>query len=177
MKVTVINECGFKESILGFSLSYNTSLERSESLLPKYAFGIPGENKFLESIVIWVDVNAPLFFWTEFDTYRVGITKQSESTMHTLKKSKLTNENFENTISEPFLHHLNNLIDLDASVDYIKSMLPSGFLQRRIVSMNYKCLQNIYNQRHNHRLPQWLYFCTEMLHNIEHPEFIVNKKP
>ena len=179
MKVKVLSESGYNEAVLGFSLSYNTTIERTKTILPKYAFGIPGENKFLESIVLWIDINAPLFLWTEFDTYRVGITKQSESTMHTLAKTELTFDNFEYSFLEFYLAYLNltrkEVLNGNITIDNLKSVLPSGFLQRRIVSMNYKCLQNIYNQRRNHRLPQWKYFCTEMLHQIEHPEFIIKE--
>ena len=176
MNIKVLNEAGYEAAVLGFSLSYNTSLERTKSILPKYAFGIPGENKFLESIQIWIDINAPVFWWVEFDTYRVGITKQSESTMHTLKKSKLTRDNFEYVINFEQLDYLNAMIENGGTpIEILKNCLPTGFLQRRIVSMNYKCLQNIYNQRHNHRLPQWKYFCSEMLKQIEHPEFIIKE--
>lgn len=183
MKVTKIKETGYDEAVLGFSLSYNTSIERVKQILPKYAFGIPGEGKFLEQMLLYVDVIAPRFWWSEADTYRVGTCKQSESTMHTIAKKFLTQDNFEYPIFDVTLVKLNELItqyktETDREVKAglfigIKDNLPEGFLQRRVWMFSYKTLQNIYYQRYNHRLPQWKYFCDSLLMQIEHPEFIV----
>lgn len=176
MEVILLKEYGYEESALGFSLSYNTSIERAKALFPKYAFGVPGENKFLESIYIWLDVKAPRYWWQEADTYRVGSSKQSESTMHTLGKRKLTEKDFEPAISNIILNDINEILDdyrdKLISLEILKAQLPEGFLQRRIWTLNYKCLQNIYNQRKTHRLPQWTFFCQNILKQIEHPEFI-----
>ncbi len=183
MKVFKIRETGYDNAVLGFSLSYNTSIERVEQILHKYAFGIPGEGKFLEQIMLWIDVTAPRFWWSEADTYRVGTCKQSESTMHTITKKILTQDNFEDYIFEETLNGLNDLIDrykIETNKDLkkelfrkIKNNLPEGFLQRRIWMFSYKTLQNIYIQRYNHLLPQWKYFCDTLLAQIEHPEFIM----
>jgi hypothetical protein len=179
MEVIKLKEAGYEEAVLGFSLSYNSTIERAKELLPKYAFSKPGENKFLESIQVWLDINAPRFWWQEFDTYRVGITKQSESTMHTLTKKEVTQADFEMEIPWYIVENLNYLLNRyrqdgkeEEMFVRIKTNLPEGFLQRRIVNTNYKCLQNIYNQRFNHRLPQWKYFCNELLIQLDHPEFI-----
>jgi len=186
MQVKILKECGYDESVLGFSLSYNSTIERAKEILPKYAFGIPGENKFLESIYLWIDVTAPRFWWQEADTYRLT-TKQSESTMHTLKKCNLTLDNFEDSSLnhnlkmmrwgfEKYLEYINNLLEGNLmSLSDIKCLLPEGFLQRRIWVMNYKCLQNIINQRKNHKLPQWHYFIDEILKQVEHPEFLIKE--
>lgn len=186
MKVAVIRECGYEEAVLGFSLSYNTSIERAKEILPKYAFGVPGENKFLESITIWLDITAPRYWWQEYATYRVGTSTQSESTMHTITKRLLTVDDFEYGISDTTLDELNSVISLhNDAVDSsartgaflrLKSILPEGFLQRRISSTNYKCLQNMYHQRKKHKLPQWsVIFCPTVVSEIEHPEFIVKE--
>ena len=179
MQVTIFNECGYEESALGFSLSYNSTIERAKELLPQYAFKKPGENKFLESIQVWLDITAPRFWWQEFDTYRVGITKQSESTMHTLTRKEVTQADFEMEIPWYIVENLNYLLNRyrqdgkeEEMFVRVKTNLPEGFLQRRIVNTNYKCLQNIYNQRKDHRLPQWKYFCEELLEKLDHPEFI-----
>ena len=60
MEVKVLAECGYHESALGFSLSYNTTVERAKEILPKYAFKNNGENKFLRSMQIWLDITDPL---------------------------------------------------------------------------------------------------------------------
>lgn len=179
MKIEKIKEYGYDEAVLGFSLSYNTSIERVKQILPKYAFGIPGESKFLEQIILWVDVTAPRFWWQEADTYRVGTSKQSESTMHTLTKRKLTKEDFDPGIPWYTLEQLNYRIeDYKQKIipfEYIKAILPEGFLQRRIWMFSYKTLQTIYVQRYNHRLSQWKYFIDTLLSQIEHPEFIIKE--
>lgn len=181
MLIYKLKESGYDEAIIGFSLSYNTSLDRAEEILPKYAFGIPGENKFLESIIVWWDVTAPRYWWQEADTYRVGSTKQSESTMHTLLKKPLTQENFQCEIPDLFLDELNKLRQkglIDNRNYYfqkLKNCLPEGFLQRRIWCLNYKSMQNIYTQRRNHRLQEWQLFCNALQNKLEHPEFIVKR--
>lgn len=184
MKVNVIKECGYEEAVLGFSLSYNTSLDRVKQILPKYAFGVPGEGKFLESMMIWTDVTAPRFWWQEADTYRVGTSKQSESTMHTIMKRDLTQDDFERGISQEYLGHLNDAIQIFRSSDVankqsiflnMKNDLPEGFLQRRIWMFSYKTLQGMYVQRIKHRLPQWQHFLDSVLSQIEHPEFIIKE--
>jgi len=186
LKTIVLREAGYNESALGFSLSYNSTVERAKELFPTFAFKQGGENKFLESIMIWLDVTAPRFWWQEADTYRVGTSKQSESTMHTISKKPLTLENFECPIEEETLWEINNTInwyndkantpeDKNYYFVAIKNMLPEGFLQRRIWVMNYKGLQNIYNQRKNHRLPQWHDFFEELFPQLEHKEFILKE--
>jgi hypothetical protein len=181
MQVKVINETGYEEAALGFSLSYNTSIERTKEILTKYAFGVPGEGKFLESMIMYLDVTAPRFWWQEADTYRLT-TKQSASTMHTLKKNKITNEMFEYPLAPPFLELLENtrlahlgLIEAKRPPTFpeLKSVIPEGFLQRRIWMISYKTLQGIYVQRINHRLPQWQYFLNTVINEIQHPEFII----
>lgn len=185
MKTSVILEAGYEQAALGFSLSYNTSIERSKVVMPKYAFGVPGEGKFMESMVIWVYVQAPRFFWQEGDTYRIA-TKQSESTMHTLIKRNLTQSDFEYNILSRYLEYLNRRIVLmrnetnRARKRYLflrlKNDLPEGFLQWRVWMFSYKTLQNMWYQRKNHRLPQWQVFLECVLGEIEHPEFIVQGK-
>lgn len=179
--VSKLYECGYEEAALGFSLSYKTSIDRAKAILPKYAFGVPGENKFLESIIVYLDITAPRYWWQEFDTYRVGVTKQSESTMHTLTKRPLQIDDFE-FITDEYLVYLNKLIEDYKNADkdtrtekliLLKSSLPEGFLQRRIVCTNYKTLQNIVIQRSNHRLPHWKTFISFLLENLEHPEFLI----
>lgn len=181
MEVKKLNELGYAEAVYGFSLSYRTTTERAMEILPKYAFGVPGESKFLESIVTWWDVVAPRYWWQEADTYRVGTTKQSESTMHTLMKKDLEQTNFELGIEPVYLEYLNSLIKAykvvptESKKKYLhilKNALPEGFLQRRIWMISYAGLKNIYNQRKNHRLPEWNQFLTIVLAQVEHPEFI-----
>lgn len=187
MKVKIINECGYDEALWGLGLSYGITsnheyLTWSLSLSPddwirlkdrsvKLAKMGNGHSKFLESIQMWIDMTAPRYFWQQFDTYRIGVTKQSESTMHTLTKQPLMQSDFEEPVPDVILNHLNYLIAIK-EFDALKNLLPEGFLQRRIVNLNYKSLRNIISQRISHRLPLWRAFCAQILSQSRYPQFI-----
>jgi hypothetical protein len=181
MYVKLLQESGYEWSALGFSLSYNSTLERSKEILPKYAFGKPGESKFLESFYMWWDVTAPRFFWQEADTYRLS-TKQSQSTIHTLMKKDIVVEDFEYPIPLDYIDFMNDIVrkykaekgpEKKLLKVKLKNALPEGYKQRRIWCFNYKTLQNIYIQRLGHDLPQWGIFIDSVLEQISHPEFII----
>jgi thymidylate synthase ThyX len=137
----------------------------------RLAFLGDGHNKFLESIVVWLDVVAPRYFWQEFDTYRVGVTRQSESTMHTVTQRPLAQTDFSHSVPEAHLAHLNRLIS-EGRWEETKWQLPESFLQRRVVSANYMALQRIVRQRLSHRLPEWREFVDQLIASVEHPEYL-----
>jgi hypothetical protein len=185
MKVDIIGEYGYEQAALGFSLSYNSTLERAKQILPKYAFKNSGENKFLRAMIVWLDITAPRFWLTELDTYKISTVRLSASTMHTLTKNLVTSDDFEYPIENEGIEILNDAIkmfnappkndeerDRKAYLPLIKNALPEGYLQRMVFSCSYATLQNIYNQRKNHRLPQWGVFLDKVLEQVEHPEFI-----
>ncbi len=178
MIVKVLEEAGYEPASWGFSLSYNTSVERAKELLPKYAFGkMPGERKFLRVIELWLDVNFPRLIWPEADQHKIATTTLSESTVHTLGKRILNQSDFVipiddrmlNVVNEKILDYQNKKID----ILQLKTHLPEGFLQRRMWHMNYANLQNLVQQRENHRVNLWDVFIPEILSQIQHPEFIV----
>lgn len=180
MKTVKISEWGYDEAMLGLSLSWTSNPNRSEEIAPALSLKQGGHNKFIESMIMWLDITAPRYWWQEFDTYRVGVTKQSASTMHTITKRTLEHDDFE-MIDGVVLDYLNEYIqEYQYETDSIrkqqrfhmlKNLLPEGFLQRRIVCMSYKTMQNIYKQRMNHRLPEWKQFF-EVIGELNHPEFI-----
>ena len=88
MDVQIMAECGVVEAMVGLSLSYGVgkSYEEMLEVAKKLYNKDGGHNKFLESIVVWLNIDAPRYWWQQFDTYRVGTTKQSGSTMHTIMK-------------------------------------------------------------------------------------------
>lgn len=178
MKVKILSEYGYEETAIGFSLSYDSTTHRAKEIFSKFAFGKPGENKFLESIMLWIDVTAPIFWWQEADTYRLS-TKQSASKMHTFHKREVKNTDFLYPIPEVYLIFINqnikSYIDKTMTVDELMSYIPTGYLQRRIWCMSYKTLQNIYTQRYDHKLNEWRTFVNNIIEQIEHPEFIINK--
>ena len=191
MKINIIETSGETTALFGIGLSYGiTSTYKSCTALHLYndlynkllktadtlAHKQGGHNKFLESINISLDITAPRYWWSEFDTYRVGVTKQSESTIHTLGKRDLTADDFEHNLPFDILTIFNNIIDRYRCTENkkekenlfltLKNLLPEGYLQRRIVVLNAKTLQNIIAQRINHRLPEWKQFCDTLRNSL-----------
>ena len=170
MDIKILQETGYNEALLGISLSYNAPLANMPDRTKKLAHMHGGHNGFLEMMIVWLDITAPRCFWQQADRYRLS-ARQSESTMHTLTKTPLTQDNFLKPIPEEWLILLNKLIT-EKNLENLKFLLPEGFLQRRIWCLSYKTLQNIYNQRHKHKLTEWNIFCNYILENLKHPEFI-----
>ena len=177
MKVIVLSEHGDQEAKLGISLSYNTEVDAKKlaDVAMKLAHKGEGHNKFLESMAVWLDVDAPRYWWQQFDTYRVGVTKQSESTMHTMTKRLLTQEDFSHHMSAGHLSTLNLWID-QGKWNTVKWNLPESFLQRRIVCLNYMALQRIIRQRITHRLVEWQDFIKQVLEQVEYPRYLVKNE-
>lgn len=193
-----------KEALFGIGLSYGLTSgidcvsempQETEERLKKVALKLSwqeggGHNKFLETITLSLDITAPRYWWQEFDTYRVGTTKQSESTIHTMTKRPFEALDFANDIPDVFVTELNNWRELYLKADeakdieqreyifhMLKSMLPEGYNQRRIVTTNAKCLKNILAQRMHHRLAEWHLFRDYLLKDLlERPDglFIAN---
>lgn len=176
MKIYDIEEHGFDRAMRGLARSYNQRVEVMPEVALKLGPKDLGHNKFLESIVVWMEVEAPRFWWSEMDTYRVGITKQSDSTMHTLTRQPLTQENFEYGCNQQYLDFLNRRIDLCKrkiiSIDELKNNLTEGFLQGRSICTSYKALRNIILQRWNHKLPQWQLFCFTLITELEYIDYM-----
>jgi len=171
MIVNKLNECGYDEAMIGLSLSYGKKPDGMHQVASKLASKGDGHNKFLESMVVWLDIIAPRYWWQQFDTYRIGITKQSASTMHTLMNRELTQADFQIAIDYGTLEHLNYLITTK-QFDLLKNELPEGFLQRRIVCLNYKTLRNIIKQRKTHKLVEWQMFIKNVLEDVQYPWFL-----
>ena len=185
--VRVLCEAGYKEALFGLSLSYRTLTPLEINGTKRYfdddqhflklckiaetlAFKQGGHNKFLESMQVWLLIRGSLSFWKQFDTYRVGTTKQSESTMHTLRKRVLTENDFtKETFCIP-------TITQNFSIDEMRDSLPSGFLECRVVNTNYKTLQNIIHQRENHRSKKWNTFIEMLLKQVKFPQFLIKKE-
>jgi hypothetical protein len=137
-----------------------------------------GHNKFRRQIMLWLDIELPRYVWSELDTYKVGTTAQSESTMHTLLRRPMTLEDCEpDAITLEMLEFVNERIERarDSKVQDIrgaKQVVPESYLQRRLVTCNYEVLAAIINQRRNHRLPQWKSFIDSIYAQVAHPELL-----
>lgn len=185
MKVDVLKIDGIEEALLGMGLSYGLTSDKKIRCLkdPKLAARLTkicvkcaqrgnGEDKFLRMLQIWADITAPRFWWAEFDTYKVGTVALSESTMHTLGKRPLAQEDFEQGLPIEFMDWLNTYISADCSIELKKRFLPEGFLQRRIVNFSYAVFANMIRQRRNHRLPQWHEFLEKVWRELPYVYFL-----
>lgn len=206
MKVKVISEYGLDEALLGLGLSYgktsdmtlqdmqdNTNgvklklLETAKKLAPREN----AHNKFLRCIQVTLDCDFPMFFWKQFDTYKVGTTANSESTMHTIVKREFVEEDFEpmrfkahlletigwlNSARSEYLRYVAeeklSLAD-DVWNDIIK-ILPHSYLQRRIVTLNYQVLRTMLRQRKGHKLGEWAIFRKAIMEGVRFPEFLAS---
>ena len=135
-----------------------------------------GHNKFLRTMIIHLDITAPLYWWKQFDTYKVGTVTQSESTMHTLLKRPITRKSFEQGEKMPiiwiwYLERLRRKKDFTR----LNLFLPNSWLQRRIVTLNYEVINNIIRQRYHHKLPEWQYFCERIWQDANYQSMIVQK--
>lgn len=139
------------------------------------------ESKFMRQIMICMDIDAPLLFWKEFDTYKVGTTANSCSTMHKLASNEIGAQNFSFDMEiADFPKEYQELISMIRvnSVHYCEQLrkaynktkdkriwralieiLPEGWNQRRTWTANYQVLRNIYFQRRFHKLDEWREFC------------------
>ena len=143
--------------------------------------------KFLRQIMVSVDITAPLYWWKEFDTYKVGTTANSTSTMHKLASTPITRECFETDDYDDKLRCGYVLgqrdtacvgVFVDDFIDFLEELrqkyldtkdkrywkevvrwLPNGWLQTRTVTMNYENLRSMCHQRENHKLTEWHQFC------------------
>ena len=131
------------------------------------------DRKFLRMIHVQADVTAPLYWWKEYDTYKVGTVANSCSTMHTIHKRDLTLDDFSYEHLIPVaLDCLNETIKtINTARQFVVEMklkedwwqmiqlLPSSFNQMRTIDLNYETLFSIYHQRKGHKLDEWREFC------------------
>lgn len=137
--------------------------------LSKLVIAGPDHSKAIRGTNVTFLIEAPRYWWQEFDTYKIGTnTLSSTSTMHKISSKLLTINDFEGCIiNESVLYTINRAIT-DEKLSpkerllIIKRNLPESFLQTRIVNINYQALRNIYFQRKSHRLPEWHIFCNEI---------------
>lgn len=129
--------------------------------------------KFLRQIFVTVDVTAPLYWWKEYDTYKVGTVANSTSTMHKITSAPFDMSQFSvDKMDDETLVHIQAVIDYlevlrtryletkDKQLWYdIIQFLPSSYNQMRTCTMNYENLISIYHSRKNHKLDEWHIFC------------------
>ena len=173
-------------------------------LMMKLRSAGPDHRKFMRMIVVHTDIIAPLYWWKEFDTYKIGTVSNSCSTMHKIAEKEfslddfshehLTNRSLE--ILEDTIEILNRYRDLylNGGEDYFADaddedyepkdkkmwwqmiqLLPSSYNQKRTVMLNYEVLANIYESRKNHKLDEWNDFC-KWVEKLPYSELITGEK-
>lgn len=148
--------------------------------------------KFMRMITVYLDITAPLYWWKEFDTYKVGTVANSCSTMHKIAAKEFTLEDFSHehlqedsvAVLETVIHTLNvhrdwfnNKVLDDPKIDWWQmiQLLPSSYNQKRTVMLNYEVLANIYKSRRNHKLDEWHTFC-DWIESLPYSELITGEK-
>lgn len=151
--------------------------------------------KFMRMITVYLDITAPLYWWKEFDTYKVGTVANSCSTMHKIADKEFTLEDFScEHMNHTSLNVLKEIIDLlnKYREDYLNpeagkigvkkdywwqliQLLPSSYNQRRTVMLNYEVLANIYKSRKGHKLDEWNSFC-DWIKSLPYSELITGKE-
>lgn len=151
--------------------------------------GSPDHRKFMRMITVYVDITAPLYWWKEFDTYKVGTVANSCSTMHKIAAKEFTLGDFstehlysdELDFFKEIIDRLNGVREL-----YLESkkkedwwqmiqLLPSSYNQKRTVMLNYEVLANIYKSRKNHKLDEWSVGFMNWIKTLPYSELITGK--
>lgn len=134
----------------------------------------PDHRKYLRQVFVTVDITAPLYWWKEYDTYKVATVANSTSTMHKIHAKEITVNDFSHEMLNPIaLDAFKQFVETIESIrkDYMASgkpkdlwyniiqMLPSSYEQMRTCTLNYETLINIYHARKEHKLDEWHVLC------------------
>lgn len=156
--------------------------DKDEELMRKLVLAGSDHRKFLRFIVVTTDITAPLYWFKQLDTYKVGTVANSCSTMHKIHSKPFERADFSHDHLTPY-----NYDWLDQTIERLNyerdkfnvsqhkdkeawwqmiQMLPSSYNQRRTVQLNYEVLRNIYQGRHVHKLDEWREFCGVWIENL-----------
>lgn len=169
--------------------------ENDHSLMQRLSNAGTDHRKFMRMLPVYVRITAPLYWWKEFDTYKVGTVANSCSTMHKIQAKEFTMDDFScehlNRIGTSSLWDIIDILNLDRKLylnggDYkcehyapkdkqvwwqMIQLLPSSYNQTRNVMMNYEVLANIYKSRKDHKLDEWRSFC-KWIEDLPYSELI-----
>ena len=160
--------------------------ENDYKLLKNLTIAGPEHRKWNRMVTVTMDITAPLYWWKEYDTYKVGTVANSCSTMHKIQAKEFTLNDFshEHLISLKVLNYTISKLNYYRGM-YIKTKdkdywwgmiqnLPSSFNQKRTVHLNYEVLGTIYHQRRHHKLDEWVEFC-DTIKTLPYSEFITRE--
>ena len=167
---------GWPETLIG---------EQDLGLMKRLRNAGTDHRKFMRMIAVYLDITAPLYWWKEFDTYKVGTVANSCSTMHKIAAKRFERDDFSHEhLMDGGNYILNSTIDMlnEYRAQYLDSedkkywwqmiqLLPSSYNQKRTVMLNYEVLANIYKSRRNHKLDEWHTFC-DWIEELPYSELI-----
>lgn len=198
------SECGFKPDWCGCTPVYTIG-SNDLDLMKRLRNAGTDHRKLMRMITVYVDITAPLYWWKEFDTYKVGTVANSCSTMHKIAAKEFTLEDFScehlnddcvacNVVFGDHSDYLTSLDILKYTIEGLNywrrrylatkdkddwwqmiQLLPSSYNQKRTVMLNYEVLANMYHSRKNHKLNEWRDFC-EWIKALPYPEIIIGEE-
>ena len=161
--------------------------ENDYKLLKNLTIAGPEHRKWNRMITVTMDITAPLYFFKEWDTYKVGTVANSCRTMHKIQAKKFEMSDFS-------VEHLRSLRVMHEVIDELNfyrdkfnkdkkkedwwemiQLLPSSYNQKRTVHLNYEVLGTIYHQRRHHKLSEWVDFCKIVKEELPYSEFITRE--
>lgn len=159
--------------------------ENDHELMMRLASGGAVHAKYRRMITVTMDITAPLYWWKEYDTYKVGSVANSCSTMHKIHARELALDDFSHEHLTPANLEMLNAVIMSMNVARAKymhdndkeqwwqmiQMLPTSYNQRRTVLLNYEVLVGMYRDRKHHKLDEWREFC-KWIESLPYPEFI-----
>ena len=190
-------DCPMVDGIQEPSIECKEALEKSAfcvgendyDLMMRLSKAGPEHAKYRRMIVVYADVTAPRYWWTEYDTYKVGTVANSCSTMHKIADKKFTSDDFstEHLVGKSFAALKNTLDVMNLEREHYLAtkdkdcwwqmiqLLPQSYNQKRTLMLNYEVLANIYRQRKCHKLDEWRDFC-KWIEQLPYSELITDKE-
>ena len=162
--------------------------ENDYDLLRRLTIAGPEHRKWNRMVTVTMDITAPLYWWKEYDTYKVGTVANSCSTMHKIQAKEFTLDDFSHEhlgkgYEEALRVTINVLNEARRRFNETKDkvywwqmiqLLPTSYNQKRTVHLNYEVLGSMYHQRRHHKLDEWVEFCN-MIKTLPYSEFITRE--
>ena len=162
--------------------------ENDYKLLKNLTIAGPEHRKWNRMVTVTMDITAPLYWWKEYDTYKVGTVANSCSTMHKIQAKEFELDDFSHEhleeypkwlLSEVIVELNKNREDFNKTKDkdywwQMIQLLPTSYNQKRTVHLNYEVLGTIYHQRRHHKLSEWVEFC-DTIKTLPYSEFITRE--
>ena len=216
IQIKTLEVCGFMNAIIGMRNAMNSWAKIDSSytfpdgefvlgpedkkLMMKLRNAGTDHRKFMRMITVYADITAPLYWWKEYDTYKVGTVTNSCSTMHKIHSKEFVLDDFshEHLIDGEFITHndygylspIRCLKEQIFTLNMFREMyletkdktwwwqmiqlLPSSYNQKRTVMLNYEVLANIYKSRKDHKLDEWRGFCI-WIQKLPYSQLITNE--